>query len=116
MDGTRLQKGYAPFYMRYMMFIISLWCFGSEDGWSGEQRFFWVPLPYICGAVGAYLGVARSFPQTFSRIQFALMELNDTGWDRLSRENWKGIGLTDPIKNVEVGNDTRFISQVKVFI
>lgn len=34
------------------------------------------------------------------------MELVDIGWDQLSRENWKGIGLTDPIKNVEVGNES----------
>lgn len=24
-------------------------------------------------------------------------------WDSLSRRSWKGLGLTDPIKNVEVG-------------
>jgi hypothetical protein len=32
------------------------------------------------------------------------MELEDTGWDKLNPGNWKGIGLTDPIKNVEVSN------------
>jgi hypothetical protein len=30
----------------------------------------------------------------------------DTGWDQLNPENWKGIGLTDPIKSVEVSNRT----------
>lgn len=26
----------------------------------------------------------------------------ESEWDQLNRTNWRGIGLTDPIKNVEV--------------
>ena len=30
------------------------------------------------------------------------MQIEDTKWDQLNHGNWRGIGLTDPIKNVEV--------------
>ena len=30
------------------------------------------------------------------------MQVEDTEWDQLNRGKWRGIGLTDPIKNVEV--------------
>ncbi len=26
----------------------------------------------------------------------------DTEWDKLNRTSWKGLGLTDPVKSVEV--------------
>jgi len=30
------------------------------------------------------------------------MEVEENEWEQLNRTNWKGLGLTDPIKNVEV--------------
>jgi hypothetical protein len=34
-----------------------------------------------------------------------MADLNDeeSEWDHLNRTNWRGLGLTDPIKSVEVG-------------
>jgi hypothetical protein len=40
------------------------------------------------------------------------MDFEDTGWDQLNPGIWKGIGLTDPIKNVEVSNQTGFLARL----
>lgn len=41
------------------------------------------------------------------------MDLDDTEWDQLNHEKWKGIGLTDAIKNVEVRNSNCFVCWTK---
>lgn len=32
----------------------------------------------------------------------AAANVEDAEWEELNRTNWKGLGLTDPIKNIEV--------------
>lgn len=41
-------------------------------------------------------------PSNFYDIYVMTVETRDDEWDEVERSNWRGLGLTDPIKNVEV--------------
>jgi hypothetical protein len=41
----------------------------------------------------------------------------ESEWDHLNRANWRGLGLTDPIKSVEVGRKfTVLLSAITHFL
>ena len=47
-----------------------------------------------------------SFPACLAHSSsMATLEEEEQNWESLSRGNWKGLGLTDPVKAVEVSHD-----------
>jgi len=45
-----------------------------------------------------------------------MVHYEDTEWEQLNRANWKGLGLTDPIKTVEVRRMKVYITKIFKFI
>ncbi|KAJ8690549.1 DNA-directed RNA polymerase III complex subunit Rpc2, variant 2 [Pleurotus ostreatus] len=45
--------------------------------------------------------VRENLPSNFYDIYVMTVETRDDEWDEVERPNWRGLGLTDPIKNVE---------------
>ena len=58
-----------------------------------------------CGSLTEIHASLTGFHAVFSLIsliKMAAANVDDSEWEELNRTNWKGLGLTDPIKNVEV--------------